>query len=83
MLHSGMRHCCEPMRAATEGRCDVHPDRFQCPDALIAFDEKRHSFGLIVHDGGTSTVTIRFCPWCGADLRQPAGRAPVAGRGAG
>lgn len=25
-------------------------------------------YGLIVHDGGTSYVAIRFCPWCGVRL---------------
>ena len=65
-----MRHCCEQMRAALEDRCDSHPDRFQCPDALVAFNEKRQSFGLIIHDGGSSVKAIDFCPWCGADLRE-------------
>ena len=25
-------------------------------------------YGLIIHDGGTSAVTIQFCPWCGSKL---------------
>jgi hypothetical protein len=25
-------------------------------------------YGLIVHDGGSSTIQIYFCPWCGERL---------------
>jgi hypothetical protein len=46
--------------------CEQHPDRNDCPDALIA--EIRGGYGLIVHDGGDSVVTNAFCPWCGAKL---------------
>jgi hypothetical protein len=31
---------------------------------LPKFDEH----GLIVHDGGSSMVTIDYCPWCGTRL---------------
>jgi hypothetical protein len=58
--------CCQQMQDHLLASCADHPDRFDCPDALIA--QSSGGFGLIVHDGGSSSVTIRFCPWCGADL---------------
>ena len=64
-----MQFCCDQMRSALEARCDVHPDRSDCPDALVTFNEHRRTFGLLIHDGGSSAVTIHFCPWCGSDLR--------------
>jgi hypothetical protein len=61
-------HCCEMMRSNVENQCDEHQDRFDCPDCLVAHRPKTDEYGLIVHDGGTSIIAIRFCPWCGADL---------------
>ncbi|MFB9422507.1 DUF6980 family protein [Nonomuraea rubra] len=26
------------------------------------------SYGLPIHDGGSSSIAIRYCPWCGARL---------------
>ena len=47
--------------------CDLHPNRFNCPDALMyTYDNGR--YGLIVHDGSESFIKIAFCPWCGTKL---------------
>lgn len=46
--------------------CPNHPDRYDCPDALIA--EVGGGFGLIIHDGGSSVIEIAHCPWCGTKL---------------
>jgi hypothetical protein len=62
------RHCCEVMRREVERVCDQHPDRFNCPDCLVHYSPRFREYGLIVHDGGSSTCLIRFCPWCGAQL---------------
>lgn len=48
--------------------CAQHPNPFECPDHLVHFDPPTRTYGLIVHDGGTSSVTIAHCPWCGALL---------------
>ena len=64
------QHCCDAMRRAIEFVCDQHSDRFDCPDCLIHFSSKFGEYGLIVHDGGSSSVAIRFCPWCGSELRE-------------
>jgi len=61
-------HCCERMDHDLADKCDVHRNRFDCPDALIAV--VAGDYGLIVHDGGSSVVGIRFCPWCGSKLPQ-------------
>ncbi|MFB9863028.1 DUF6980 family protein [Rufibacter immobilis] len=26
------------------------------------------TYGIPIHDGGTSVITINFCPWCGTNL---------------
>src|SRR5688572_28960040 len=61
-----MNYCCEALRAQVNHACSEHPDPADCPDALIV--EPGSEFGIRVHDGWSSFVTIRFCPWCGADL---------------
>ncbi len=45
--------------------CAEHDDPHRCPDALIHLDREMGSVGIIVRDGGSSCVDIRFCPWCG------------------
>jgi len=75
------------MRFTVERRCEQHPDPYDCPDNLVAFVAKSRTYGLIVHDGGTSYVEIAHCPWCGARLpprangpdgSPPAGAVPIA-----
>ena len=58
------------MKAQVASSCAEHQDRFECPDALI-HKGKNGRFGLIIHDGGSSILTINYCPWCGANLRDP------------
>ena len=51
-------------------RCEQHPDRAACPDAMIA--PVRGGYGLYVRDGedgyANSIIMIAYCPWCGAKL---------------
>lgn len=61
-------HCCEAMRGQVEHRCDAHADAYDCPDALVVFVARFQEYGLVIHDGGTSSVGITFCPWCGRRL---------------
>ena len=65
-MSMGNGACCERMAYDLGQSCDHHPDRYDCPDALIA--EVRGGFGLIVHDGASSVIEITFCPWCGKKL---------------
>jgi hypothetical protein len=48
--------------------CSQHPDQFECPDALVYYNARFDEYGLIVHDGGASVVSIEHCPWCGSKL---------------
>jgi hypothetical protein len=62
------KHCCDRMAEQIAFTCAKHADRFECPDALVAYSERRDEYGLIIHDGGSSISLIEFCPWCGARL---------------
>jgi len=63
-----MEHCCERMTEQVEHKCDACDGSFACPDALIYYDLRFDEYGIIVHDGAMSYVTIAFCPFCGARL---------------
>jgi hypothetical protein len=63
-----MKHCCENMQRQVEFSCAQHPSPYDCPDALVSYSPKFNEYGLVVHDGGTSSVAISFCPWCGSKL---------------
>jgi hypothetical protein len=62
------KHCCDSMRSQLRFECEHHASPFDCPDVLVAYEPKYNEYGLIVHDGGTSTMVISFCPWCGVKL---------------
>jgi hypothetical protein len=61
------KHCCQRMELELAKNSET-PDRFQCPDALIHYALKFDEYGIIIHDGGASSVQIYFCPWCGTQL---------------
>jgi hypothetical protein len=63
-----MIYCCAQMKRQVEHSCDVHPDLSDCPDSLVVYGGETSGFGLRVHDGGSSFIAIRHCPWCGTDL---------------
>lgn len=56
------------MESAVASKCQQHTDRWDCPDALIAYSARFDEYGIIIHDGGSSKITITYCPWCGAKL---------------
>lgn len=64
-------HCCERMVADLSQTCDYHPDRYDCPDALVAYSPRFREYGLIVHDDSHSHITIAYCPWCGTSFPPP------------
>jgi hypothetical protein len=37
-------------------------------DCVITHDTKGKTFGLPIHDGGSSYIKINHCPWCGEQL---------------
>lgn len=68
------RVCCGEMRRQLERTCDTHPDRWDCPDCVVTYSAARGTYGLMIHDGGTSSYHIAFCPWCGTELAEAVGR---------
>jgi hypothetical protein len=56
--------CCDLMDGNLNHECDMHPDPWDCPDALVGFDSAGRA-GLIIHGTESSLVPIRHCPWCG------------------
>jgi hypothetical protein len=52
--------------------CKTHADPFDCPDALLVYNEVMNEYGLIIHDGSASYLLIDRCPWCGMRLPQSA-----------
>lgn len=62
-------HCCPMMTEQVSGVCGRHADDFDCPDSLVHYNPGPGTYGLIIHDGGSSVVAIGYCPWCGTSLR--------------
>jgi hypothetical protein len=62
------QHCCEMMQDNVENSCPDHPNRHDCADCLIDYWPKSKTYGIMIHDGGESMITIQFCPWCGTKL---------------
>jgi hypothetical protein len=63
-------HCCTIMLENVARTCPDHPDRYDCPDCLVDYWPASSSYGLIIHDGGSSVVSISYCPWCGTKLEK-------------
>jgi hypothetical protein len=57
------------MKYHCEFKCDVHNDQFDCPDRIIYFSQKTNEYGIIIHDGGSSWISIKYCPWCGIQIK--------------
>ncbi len=52
----------------TNRTCSLHSNPFECPDSLVYYSVKFDEYSLIIHDGGSSSVDIEYCPWCGTKL---------------
>lgn len=61
-------HCCDIMTNEVNKKCHQHSDPFGCPDHLVSYSEKLDEYGIIIHDGGSSSSAILFCPWCGSNM---------------
>lgn len=69
--------CCSWLAQHLEFDCPLHRDPLDCADAVI-FRDGSGQIGLPIHDGGSSYIRIRHCPWCGTRLRkQPADESPA------
>lgn len=58
--------CCDDMRYHLTVHCEQHSDPFECPDVVVV--RRGGTYGIPIHDGGTSSIVIRWCPWCGSAL---------------
>ena len=72
-----MKHCCTQMTEQVQHQCNLHPDPAACPDALVGYFGDL--YGIRVHDGGNSFITILHCPWCGTKLVKQLGSRPLDG----
>jgi hypothetical protein len=61
-------HCCEPMHYWASYQCAQHPTPENCPDNLIFYSASNKTYGIRIHDGGSSYIEINHCPWCGEAL---------------
>lgn len=43
-------------------------DAYDDPDILVSYISKFNEYGIIIHDGGSSSIGISYCPWCGSRL---------------
>lgn len=62
--------CCETMKYHLDFKCDIHKDPFDCPDTIIYSSKNHKQLGIIIHDGGSSYIKIKYCPWCGIKLKK-------------
>jgi len=60
--------CCEMMGEHLNRKCEQHPDLYDCPDVVITGPPEQSKWGLPIHDGGHSFISIQFCPFCGKKL---------------
>ena len=58
------------MRAQLTHQCDQHPDPDNCPDVVVTYHPRFDEYGMPIRDGGSSSMGMRFCPWCGTEKPQ-------------
>ncbi|WP_441004590.1 DUF6980 family protein [Pseudocolwellia agarivorans] len=63
-----VQHCCQDMDDSLKFECTDHSNEFECPDTLVTYNAKFDEYGLIIHDGGSSSKAIYYCSWCGSKL---------------
>jgi hypothetical protein len=70
LAYADSASCCETMQQQLAWRCPYHESPHDCPNALVGRFGHNRTYGLYVHDDGSSYVTINNCPWCGAPLSE-------------
>jgi hypothetical protein len=61
----GIGRCCEMLDIQLDVECQAHGK--DCPDVVVR-ELPDGCIGLPIHDGGSSYITINYCPFCGAKL---------------
>ncbi len=59
--------CCEILAYYLERECPVHGDPWECPDRLF-YRAADGEIGIVLRDGGSSFVTMLYCPFCSQKL---------------
>lgn len=55
-----MKYCCEQMKYFISR----NDSEFNSDD-IIYYIPEFDEYGIVIHDGGSSSITIEYCPWCG------------------
>lgn len=61
-------HCCLEMAyhlSAKNEKGTLKDD----PDIIVEYNKKRKTYGIPIHDGSSSWIAIKHCPWCGRNLK--------------
>lgn len=61
-------HCCQRMKDNSVVDAGWESDAYDDPDILVSYISKFNEYGIIIHDGGSSSIGISYCPWCGSRL---------------
>ncbi len=56
------------MRRYLDWSCEQHDNPYDCPDYVLEYSDRFDEYGIVIHDGGSATLTIKYCPWCGTKL---------------
>lgn len=59
-----MKYCCEEMKCFTD---ESYEEKYGM-SRVIVYDKIFTEYGIIVNDGGNSSIIIKYCPWCGRKL---------------
>lgn len=63
------KYCCLIMADKVfDSRDSKGETKYGDPDVII-HKWDNNTFGIPIHDGGTSIIEINFCPWCGENLK--------------
>ena len=57
---------CSHLEDHSKFDCNEHSDPYECVDMIIV--KTSYGYGIPIHDGGSSSVEINFCPWCGIKI---------------
>lgn len=53
--------CCEDMEYHCGYECPADHNEWECPD--IVMRRFNDWYGIPIHDGGTSAIIVKYCPW--------------------
>jgi len=60
-------YCCDTMKSHLNRTCLQH-SFIDCADNVIVYCGRK-TYGILIHDGGSSYYQIKYCPWCGKEFK--------------